>query len=49
MKHERFAHGGRVVQRRLGMAECGWRGLSEGWLLRHLGDVHWQQIADALR
>lgn len=35
----------RFEQRRLGMAECGWRGLSEGWLLRHLGDLHWRQIA----
>ncbi|MBQ2259734.1 MAG: hypothetical protein II336_00020 [Loktanella sp.] len=48
MKHARIGQGERVAQRRLGMVECGWRGLSEGWLLRHLGDVHWQQIADAM-
>ncbi|RGP38033.1 Pnap_2097 family protein [Pseudotabrizicola alkalilacus] len=48
MKHETFARGDTLEQRRLGMAECGWRGLSEGWLLRHLGDVHWRQIADAM-
>ncbi|AZL61435.1 hypothetical protein EI545_21000 (plasmid) [Tabrizicola piscis] len=48
MKHETFPHGDTVEQRRLGMAECGWHGLSEGWLLRHLGDVHWRQIAEAM-
>ena len=48
MKHERFERCDTIGQRRLGMAECGWRGLSEGWLLRHLGDVHWRQIADAM-
>ena len=48
MKHESFARFDTFEQRRLGMAECGWRGLSEGWLLRHLGDVHWRLIADAL-
>ncbi|WP_149139707.1 Pnap_2097 family protein [Gemmobacter caeruleus] len=48
MKHERIERCDTIGQRRLGMAECGWRGLSEGWLLRHLGDVHWRQIADAM-
>jgi probable biosynthetic protein (TIGR04099 family) len=48
MKHERFATCDALEQRRLGMAECGWRGISEGWLLRHLGDVHWRQIAEAM-
>lgn len=48
MKHVAFPTAGRVAQHVLGMAECGWRGLSEGWLLRHLGDVHWAQIAQAM-
>lgn len=48
MRHESFSFAARVAQLRLGMAECGWRGLSEGWLLRHLGDVHWAQIAQAM-
>lgn len=48
MKHAAFPTAGRVAQHLLGMAECGWRGLSEGWLLRHLGDVHWAQIAQAM-
>lgn len=48
MKHGIFAPFDAVEQRRLGMAECGWRGLSEGWLLRHLGDVHWRLIATAM-
>ncbi len=48
MRHESFFTAPRVAQHRLGMAECGWRGLSEGWLLRHLGDVHWSQIAQAM-
>lgn len=37
-----------VETHRLGMAECGYRGLSENWLLKRLGDVHWQLIAEAL-
>lgn len=48
MKHETFASPDTREHRQLGMAECGWRGLSEGWLLRHLGDVHWSQIARAM-
>lgn len=32
----------------LGMAQLAFRGLSEDWWLRHLGDVHWQLIADAV-
>ncbi|MGJ8530269.1 Pnap_2097 family protein [Maritalea sp.] len=32
----------------LGMAQLAFHGLSEDWWLRHLGDVHWQLIADAL-
>jgi probable biosynthetic protein (TIGR04099 family) len=48
MKRETFGRSETLGQRRLGMAECGWRGISEGWLLRHLGDVHWRQIADAM-
>jgi probable biosynthetic protein (TIGR04098 family) len=32
----------------LGMPQLGPSGLSENWLLRHLGDVHWQIICDAL-
>lgn len=32
----------------LGMAQLAYRGLSEDWWLRHLGDVHWQLIADAV-
>ncbi len=48
MKHESFCSADRVAQHRLGMAQCGWRGLSEGWLLRHLGDVHWARIALAM-
>lgn len=48
MKHASFHQADAVEQRRLGMAECGWRGLSEGWMLRHLGDLHWRLIATAL-
>lgn len=48
MKHAAFRSAARVAQHRLGMAECGWRGVSEGWLLRHLGDVHWAQFAQAM-
>lgn len=48
MRHETFSPTDTLSQRRLGMAECGWRGISEGWILRHLGDVHWQQIAQAM-
>lgn len=48
MRHESFPSPARMAQLRLGMAQCGWRGLSEGWLLRHLGDVHWGQIAQAM-
>lgn len=32
----------------LGMAQLAYRGLAEEWWLRHLGDVHWQLIADAV-
>lgn len=33
---------------RLGMAQLAPQGLSEDWWLKHLGDVHWQLIADAV-
>jgi len=33
---------------RLGMAEMGYRGLSEQWLMRRAGDLHWQLIAAAM-
>ena len=33
---------------RLGMAQLAPSGLSEDWWLKHLGDVHWQLIADAV-
>ncbi|MCZ4431937.1 hypothetical protein O3S81_19675 [Agrobacterium sp. SOY23] len=32
----------------LGMAEMGYRGLSEQWLLRRAGDLHWRLIAKAM-
>lgn len=48
MKHAPFHQADAVEQRRMGMAECGWRGLSDGWMLRHLGDLHWRLIAVAL-
>lgn len=48
MRHVAFPPAGRVVQQLLGTADCGWRGLSEGWLLRQLGDVHRTQIAPAM-
>jgi probable biosynthetic protein (TIGR04099 family) len=32
----------------LGMAEMGYRGLSEQWLKRRAGDLHWQLIARAM-
>ena len=48
MKHAPFHQADAVEQRRVGMAECGWRGLSDGWMLRHLGDLHWRLIAAAL-
>lgn len=32
----------------LGMAEMGVRGLSENWLLRRAGDLHWRLIARAM-
>jgi probable biosynthetic protein (TIGR04098 family) len=32
----------------LGMPQLGPYGLPENWLLRHLGDVHWQIICDSL-
>jgi probable biosynthetic protein (TIGR04098 family) len=32
----------------IGMPQMGPYGLSENWLLRHLGDVHWQIICEAL-
>ncbi|WP_424969014.1 Pnap_2097 family protein [Dinoroseobacter sp. S76] len=38
----------RAAQLTLGMAQLAPRGLSEDWWLRHLGDVHWQLIADAV-
>lgn len=38
----------RVERQTLGMAELGLRGLSEHWLLRRLGDLHWRLIAEAL-
>jgi len=33
---------------RLGLAELGYRGLSEQWLMRRVGDLHWRLIADAM-
>lgn len=33
---------------RLGMAEMGYRGLSEQWLMRRAGDLHWRLIAAAM-
>ncbi|MEP2640439.1 Pnap_2097 family protein [Roseobacter sp.] len=38
----------RRVQLRLGMAQLAFRGLAEDWWLKHLGDVHWQLIADSV-
>lgn len=38
----------RAELHRLGMAEMGWRGLSEQWLMRRAGDLHWQLIAQAM-
>lgn len=32
----------------LGMAEMGYRGLSEQWLKRRAGDLHWRLIARAM-
>jgi probable biosynthetic protein (TIGR04098 family) len=32
----------------IGMPQLGPYGLSENWLLRHVGDLHWQMICDAL-
>lgn len=32
----------------LGMAEMGYRGLSEQWLKRRAGDMHWRLIANAM-
>ncbi len=32
----------------LGMAQLAFRGLAEDWWLKHLGDVHWQLIADSV-
>jgi probable biosynthetic protein (TIGR04099 family) len=32
----------------LGMAEMGYRGLSEQWLMRRAGDLHWRLIARAM-
>lgn len=32
----------------LGMAEMGFRGLSEQWLMRRAGDLHWRLIARAM-
>ena len=43
-----FVHHGRVEQITLGMAQLAPRGLSEDWWLKHLGDVHWQLIAEAV-
>ncbi len=33
---------------KLNMPQLLWGGLSENWLLKELGDVHWQQITNAL-
>ncbi|MEM0940976.1 MAG: hypothetical protein AAGI25_14490, partial [Bacteroidota bacterium] len=33
---------------KLNLPQLLWGGLSENWLLKELGDIHWQQIADAL-
>ncbi|MEI4488357.1 Pnap_2097 family protein [Frigidibacter sp. MR17.14] len=33
---------------RLGMPEMGYRGLSEQWLMRRAGDLHWRLIAAAM-
>ncbi|CUH78691.1 putative biosynthetic protein, family [Tritonibacter multivorans] len=38
----------RLGQMTLGMAQLAPRGLSEDWWLKHLGDVHWQLIAEAV-
>ncbi|WP_424966503.1 Pnap_2097 family protein [Dinoroseobacter sp. S375] len=46
-----FLHPGpvrRETRLTLGMAQLAYRGLAEDWWLRHLGDVHWQLIADAV-
>jgi probable biosynthetic protein (TIGR04099 family) len=39
---------GLVEKHVLGMAEMGYRGLSEQWLKRRAGDLHWQLIARAM-
>ncbi|MEM6734949.1 MAG: Pnap_2097 family protein, partial [Bacteroidota bacterium] len=33
---------------KLNLPQLLWGGLSENWLLKELGDIHWQQIAEAL-
>lgn len=32
----------------LGMSEMGFKGISEVWLMKRLGDIHWRLIADSL-
>lgn len=39
---------GHQSQISLGMAQLAFRGLAEDWWLKHLGDVHWQLIADSV-
>lgn len=42
-------HGTELIERHvLGMAEMGYRGLSEQWLKRRAGDLHWRLIARAM-
>jgi probable biosynthetic protein (TIGR04099 family) len=44
-----LSQGSGLVERHvLGMAEMGYRGLSEQWLKRRAGDLHWQLIARAM-
>lgn len=42
------AHPTLIERHVLGMAEMGYRGLSEQWLLRRAGDLHWRLIARAM-
>lgn len=45
----RYDDGTELVERHiLGMAEMGYRGLSEQWLMRRAGDLHWRLIARAM-
>lgn len=46
--HRLVAEPAREGRVRLGMPHLALRGLSEGWLMKQLGDVHWQMLAERL-